>query len=166
MEHSLKTDNMKGHSWPSSVNTMSNPPVQRSPLNFFLLVYGLSIPLWLIGTSINAKGPLDFPITDMLAAFTPLMAASILVYNQEGRIGIKKLFRRIFDADRITKKSWYVPIIFLPFLLYLLIYLTIYVVGLPLAATFHISLSSIPGLFSPFFPRCGSRRNRLYGLCH
>jgi len=130
---------------------MDNLPAKPSPLTFFLLVYGLSIPLWILGTRIDIKGPLSFPITDMLAAFTPLIAASLLVYKEDGRIGIKKLFRRIFDTDRITKKVWYVPIIFLPFLLYLFIYLTIYVAGLPLPTSFHISFGSIPGLLGLFF---------------
>ena len=55
----------------------------RSPLKFFLLVYGLSIPLWIIETRIDVKRlPLDFSIIDILAAFIPLIAASILVYKE------------------------------------------------------------------------------------
>ena len=70
--------------------------VNRSPLKFFLLVYGLSIPLWIIETRIDVKGlPLDIPIIDILAAFTPMISASILVYKDEGIIGVKKLFKRI-----------------------------------------------------------------------
>jgi len=44
-----------------------------------------------------------------------------------------------------------VPIIFLPFLLYFLIYLIIYFTGLPLANNLHIPYKSIPVLFSFFF---------------
>jgi hypothetical protein len=86
------------------ITIMNNSkPENRSPLKFFLLVYGLSIPLWIIGKRIDVKG-LPFPITDMLAAFMPLVAASILVYKEEGLIGINKLFKRILDFSRITKK--------------------------------------------------------------
>jgi uncharacterized protein len=124
----------------------------HSPLKFFLLVYGLSIPLWIIETRIDIKRlPLDFSITDILAAFTPLIAASILVYKEEGNIGLNKLFKRILDFSRITKKIWYVPIILLPFLMYLLIYILIYLVGLPLPINFHIPFLSIPFLFCLFF---------------
>jgi membrane protease YdiL (CAAX protease family) len=124
----------------------------RSPLKFFLLVYGLSIPLWIIETSFDIKRlPLDFSITDIVAAFTPLIAASILVYKEEGRIGLNKLFKRILDFSRITKKIWYVPIILLPFLMYLLIYIIINLIGLPLPINFHISFLSIPFLFCIFF---------------
>ena len=94
--------------------------INKSPLKFFLIVYGLSIPLWIIERFIDVKGlPLNIPITDILAAFTPLIAATILVYKEEGRTGIGKLFKRIFDFNKIEKKVWYVPIIFLPFFMYL-----------------------------------------------
>ncbi len=124
----------------------------RSPLKFFLLVFALSIPLWAIDTMIAVRRlPLDFSITDILAAFTPLIAAGLLVYKEEGLVGVTRLFRRILDFKRITNKIWYVPIIFLPFLMYLLIYLVIRVLGLQLPGEFHISLISIPMLFLLFF---------------
>ena len=125
----------------------NSKPENRSPLKFFLLVYGLSIPLWIIGTRIDVKGlPLDFPITDMLAAFMPLIAASILIYKEEGLISANKLFKRILDFSRITKKIWYVPIILLTFLMYLLIYIVIHFIGLPFPIKFDI-----PFLFGLFF---------------
>ncbi len=127
-------------------------PTNRQPLKFFLLVYGLSIPLWIIETLIDIKGlPLDIPITDILAAFTPLVAASILVYKEEGHIGMNKLFKMIFDFNRITKKRWLMPVILLPSLMYLFIYVIIYFSGLPIASKFHISLLSVPVLFVFFF---------------
>ncbi len=131
----------------------NSKPENRSPLKFFLLVYGLSIPLWIIETRIDVERLLllDFSITDILAAFTPLIAASILVYKEEGFIGTNKLFKRILDFSRITKKIWYVPIILLPFLIYLLIYTIIHFIGLPLPINFHIPFISIPFLFSLFF---------------
>ena len=131
---------------------MDGTPAKKSPLKFFLLVYGLSIPLWMVETMVNVKGlPLDIPITDILAAFTPLIAACVLVYKEEGRGGIKKLLLRIFDFSRIKQKIWYVPIIFLPFLIYLLIYVVIRLLGLPIPSGFYISLISIPFLFMLFF---------------
>jgi uncharacterized protein len=129
---------------------LSSP--NKQPLKFFLIVYGLSIPLWIIETLIDIKGlPLDIPITDILAAFTPLVAASILVYKEEGRVGINKLFKRIFDFNRIIKKKWLMPVILLPSLMYFFIYLIIYFSGLPVANKFHVSLPSVPVLFIFFF---------------
>ena len=101
---------------------------------------------------IDVKGlPLNIPITNILAAFAPLVAASVLVHKEEGRAGIKKLFGRIFDADRVTQKLWYIPIVFLPVLLYSLIYLTFHFVGLSLPGQWIIPFGSIPGLFALFF---------------
>ena len=131
---------------------MNSSSVKRSPLKFFLIVYGLSIPLWVIERIIDVKGlPLDIPITDIFAAFTPLIAATILVQKEKGFVGVTELFKRILDYKRITKKIWYVPIILLPFLMYSLIYVVIRVLGLPLPNEFHISFISIPFLFMLFF---------------
>lgn len=122
----------------------------KSPLKFFLIVYGLSIPLWLLETVIDVKGlPLEIPITDLLAAFTPLIAASFLVYKEER--GIKNLFKRIFDFHRILHKIWYLPIIFLPFLMYFVIFVIIYLKGLSLSNSFLVPFLSIPRYFLFFF---------------
>ncbi len=125
---------------------------QKAPLTFFLILYGLSIPLWLIETMIDFKrSSLDFSIIDILATFTPLIAATILIFKEEGTTGINKLFKRIFDFNKIQKKVWYVPIVFLPFILYWLIFSMIYLVKLPLPSTFEIPFKSIPFLFMLFF---------------
>jgi membrane protease YdiL (CAAX protease family) len=94
---------------------------------------------------------LNFSIIDIVTAFVPLIAGCILVYKEEGKSGVYNLFKRIFDYSRITKKIWYVPIIFLPALMYLLIYVVIRVLGLSLPGEVHISFLSIPVLFCLFF---------------
>jgi uncharacterized protein len=87
----------------------------KSPLKFFLIVFALSIPLWVIDTMIHVKTSLlNFSAIDILAAFIPIITASILIYQEEGRSGIIALFKRILDFSQITKKLWYLPIVFLP----------------------------------------------------
>jgi uncharacterized protein len=131
------------------MNTETLP--NRQPLKFFLIVFALSIPLWIIETMADfTRSSLDFSITDILAAFTPVITASILVYKEEGRSGIRKFFKRIFDFARITKKIWYLPIIFLPLFVYFLIYLIIHLSGLPHADNPNIPFTSIPFLFVLF----------------
>lgn len=118
----------------------------------FLLVYALSIPLWLIETMVEAKGlPLDIPVTDILAAFTPLIAACILVYKEEGRNGVMNLLKRIFDFSRIKRRTWYVAIVFLPALMFFLIYVIMHMKRLPLPTELHIPFLSMPFLFVFFF---------------
>ena len=94
---------------------MDSTAKKKLPFKFFLLVYGLSIPLWIVERFVNIKGlPLDIPAMEIFAAFTPLTVACILVHREEGKGAVKKLLLRIFDFSRIRKKIWYVPIIFLP----------------------------------------------------
>ena len=116
----------------------------KSPLKFFLIVFGLSIPFWIIDFMIEAKrtSSLNFSTIDIVTAFIPIIAGCILIYREEGKSGVYKLFKRIFDYSRITKKIWYVPIILLPFLMYLLIYMVIRVLGLSLPSEVHNSLLS------------------------
>jgi uncharacterized protein len=131
----------------------NSKPENRSPLKFFLIVFGLSIPLWIIDLMIDAKRTslLNFSVIDIITAFIPLIAGCILIYKEEGKSGVYKLFKRIFDYSRITKKIWYAPIALLPFLMYLLIYIVIHLIGLPLPINFSVPFLSIPFLFCLFF---------------
>ena len=105
----------------------------KSPLKFFLLVFALIMPLWVIETMVEVKRlPMDVPITDLIAAFIPLIAACILVHKEEGTIGIKSLLKRVFDFSRIRQKIWYLPVIFLMPIIYLLIYGVMHLFRLPL----------------------------------
>lgn len=84
----------------------------HSPLAFCVLVFALSMPLWLIGA-----------ITDMqlfpglpLAAFgvvCPLAAALILVWRESSTSGVIALLRRLLDYKQIRAKAWYGPILLL-----------------------------------------------------
>ncbi len=124
---------------------------KRLPLTFFLLVYALTIPFWVLSTMVKVEGlPDNLPVTDIGATFVPLIAASILVYREEKFDGVRKLLKRAFDYKRIKQKIWYVPIIFLMPLLYLLTYGVMRLIGLPLPAEWHIPLLTIL-LFGVYF---------------
>lgn len=127
-------------------------PAKKNPIKYFLLVFALSTPIWVIEWFVNVNGlPLDIPITDIVAAFIPLIVACILLYKEEGGSAVKQLLKRIFDFSRIKKKSWYMPIIFLPFIIFAVIYLAIKISGLPFPNEWKISFISIPFLFVFFF---------------
>ncbi|HOI13496.1 MAG TPA: CPBP family intramembrane metalloprotease [Methanoculleus sp.] len=124
---------------------------KRSPFNFFLLVYALSVPFWLLNTLIPMNLPVDnLPVTDIGATFVPMIAASILVYREEGSRGVTRLLARAFDYKRIRQKIWYVPIIFLMPLLLMLTYGIMLLVGLPVPTEWQIPLL-LPLLFAAFF---------------
>jgi membrane protease YdiL (CAAX protease family) len=115
---------------------------KRSPLRFFVLVFALSLPIWLIE-------PRNWPITASVG--TPLIAALILVYREDGRAGTRRLLRRVFDQRRIEPKIWYVPTIFLLPIIYLLTYEVTRLTGLPLPDKPYIPLLITPLLFVLFF---------------
>jgi hypothetical protein len=97
--------------------------MNRSLLKFFLLVFALTVPVWLIG-GMPLPGASNFPLTlnVLIQPFVPLIAALILVRKEEGRGSVRGLLMRTFDYRRIRNRKWYVPIIFLAPLIYLLTY--------------------------------------------
>jgi membrane protease YdiL (CAAX protease family) len=130
---------------------VNNNTSKRSPLLFFVLVYALSIPLWVLNVIYPMKIPVDnLPVTDILATFSPMVAASILVYREEKLSGVKNLLKRAFDYKRITKKVWYIPIIFLMPFIYVLTYVIMRLVGLPVPTVWNPPLLT-PLLFIAFF---------------
>jgi uncharacterized protein len=85
------------------------------PLIFFLLVFALSVPFWVLGAiapDFTKIFPINLPISALMT-FCPLMAAVILVYRERKRQGIKDLLSRAFDFKRIKDKKWCLPVVFL-----------------------------------------------------
>jgi hypothetical protein len=103
-------------------------------LEFFLLVFVLSVPFWLVDVLTQPpKGiPINLPVSSLMA-FNPLLATTlILTYRYNKSAGIKELVKRAFDYRRIKKKKWYVPIILLmPAMLFLAFWI-MYLTGVPL----------------------------------
>lgn len=85
---------------------------RRSPLKFFLLVFTLSIPLWLLGALTPFQLLPGLPVSS-LAVFCPLIAASILVYRKDRIPGVAELLKRSFDFRRVRAKVWYIPAVLL-----------------------------------------------------
>jgi membrane protease YdiL (CAAX protease family) len=84
----------------------------RSPLTFFLLVYALSIPLWLLGALTGIQLMEGLPISALMA-FNPLIAALILTARASGAEGAKALLKRALDYRRVRPVVWYVPSVLL-----------------------------------------------------
>lgn len=84
----------------------------RSPLRFFLLVFALSIPFWLLGFATGLQLLPGLPIS-ALAFVCPATAALILVRRESGKGAAIQLLKRSFDYERIKAKAWYAPVILL-----------------------------------------------------
>lgn len=84
----------------------------RRQMTFFLLVFALSIPLWIIGALTSLQLMPGLPVSSLMS-FCPMIAASILVYRERKTAGVIELLKRSFDYKRIGKKVWYIPTILL-----------------------------------------------------
>jgi membrane protease YdiL (CAAX protease family) len=104
---------------------------RRSPLTFFVLVFALSIPLWLTGAVTELQLLPGLPVSALMA-FCPLIAASILVHREHQAAGVTELLKRAFDDQRISAKVWYAPIILLMPGVMVLTYELMRLMGLPL----------------------------------
>jgi membrane protease YdiL (CAAX protease family) len=97
-------------------------------LPYFLLVFALSVPLWVIGATELVALPVGTAlyIPNLLwhisLALLPMSAALILVYRDRGSAGVRHLLKRPFDEMRIPGKIWYVPIFLLFPVLMVLVY--------------------------------------------
>lgn len=115
----------------------------RIPLDYFLLVFVLAIPFWLVGNR-----PLPLPVNLPASALTftvPVLAASILSYRRAGIGGVTSLLSRALDFRRIQNKLWYVPTLLLAPLIYLLSY------AIMRALRLSLPVPEIPWLAVPLF---------------
>jgi membrane protease YdiL (CAAX protease family) len=99
---------------PSATEDQSNAvaPGSRPLLTFFALVFALSVPFWLVGAESDLQLVEGLPITTLMV-FCPLIAASILVYRENGLPGLTVLLERAFDYRRVRAKVWFLPIVLL-----------------------------------------------------
>lgn len=110
---------------------------------FFLLVFVLSVPLWLAGGT-KLPLPVKLPFS-ALTAFVPAVAALILSWRAEGSDGIKRLLQ-MPQANKICS----VPVLILAPFIYMLSFLLMRLVGLPLPETIQISFLWLP-IFSVIY---------------
>ena len=82
----------------------------RSLLNFVLLMFGLSIPLWVIGSIYDVQLFPGFKLFQLPLAM-PAVAALILIYRENGKAGVTALLKRTYDFRDIKSKIWYLPIL-------------------------------------------------------
>jgi membrane protease YdiL (CAAX protease family) len=111
----------------------TNATRSRSPLQFFLLVFALSIPFLVIGAVTGLQLLPGVPVA-AFAIVCPMTAAIILVYREDKIAGVTALLKRAFDYQRIRAKIWYMPILFLMPAVSVLSYGVLRLMGVPLPA--------------------------------
>lgn len=121
----------------------------KSPLRFFLLVFALSLPFWLIGAVTGTRLLPGLPVSSLMFV-CPVTAAVILVYGAHGTTGVTALLKRSFDYRRIGAKAWYAPIFLLMPGVMVLTYGLMLLMGSPLPPP-QLPALVVPAMFLAFF---------------
>lgn len=88
-------------------------------LSFVILLFGLSIPLWVLGAMYNIELFPGFKLFQLPLAM-PMVAGFILTYSEKGRNGLLAMIKRSWDIRKIRPVIWYIPIFFVfPFINFL-----------------------------------------------
>ena len=86
-----------------------------SPSTFFILVFVLSVPSYLLGAAGGRLPGLPILPASALMTFVPMIAALILVYKQRGADGVLMLLKSAFDVRRLYAPGWILTaILFMP----------------------------------------------------
>ena len=119
-------------------------PTKNHPFAFFVLIYAISVPFWMVSGHLGKSGlPDNIPLTDVGATLSPAIAACTLIYMANGKAGLKQFLGRVCDYGRIKRTGWLILAIgFLP-VLYVITYVAMRVAGLPVAKNLDLS----PSLF-------------------
>ncbi|MDH4295123.1 MAG: hypothetical protein OEV74_02495 [Cyclobacteriaceae bacterium] len=76
------------------------PLNKRSLLNFRLLELILSVPFWVIHALAGAGVISNLQMLNATWSLTPMKAAAILIYREDGKERVKQLFKRCLDYRR------------------------------------------------------------------
>jgi uncharacterized protein len=119
-----------------------------SVFTYFVLVFALSVPFWILGITYPIQLLPGLPIS-ALGAITPALAALILTYKNDRRAGVFQLLQRSFDFKRVKNKNWFLVILLVNPAISVLAYGIISVIQ-PLPPLATLSLAIFP-MFAFFF---------------
>lgn len=125
----------------------------RSLLHFVLLLFALSIPLWLLGSIYDVQLFPGFNLYQLPLGM-PAVAALILIYRAEGKRGVIALLQRTYDFRNIQAKIWFLPILLIYPSIGLLDYWIQRMAGVAMPAP-HFSLPILLGYSTVFFMTYG-----------
>ncbi|MFZ6748846.1 CPBP family intramembrane glutamic endopeptidase [Undibacterium sp. Ren11W] len=130
---------------------MTTPEIKKNhPLAFFALVLGLSAPFWIISIGSGKSAlPDNIPVTDIGATLSPLIAACLLVYLENGKLGLQRFLARIFDVKKIQDRRWLIAAILVLPALYLVTYAVMRWAALPIPQHLNLSMA-LPGTLAMF----------------
>jgi membrane protease YdiL (CAAX protease family) len=118
-------------------------------MNYFLLVFVLCIPFWLVGGN-KLPLPVNLPVSALMF-INPAIAASILSYKEQGAKGVKDLLKKTFDYKKTKNRIWYLPALLLVPFIYYLSYAIMRSTGMPLPDPINFPFFLAPVFFIVYF---------------
>ena len=82
----------------------------RSLSRYILLLFGLCIPIWAIGATLDVELFPGFKLFQAGLAM-PMVAALLLTHHERGWSGTAALLRRTYDVASIKPRVWFLPIL-------------------------------------------------------
>jgi membrane protease YdiL (CAAX protease family) len=79
-------------------------------LRFIFLLFGLSIPFWVLGAIFDVQLFPGFKLFQLPLAM-PAVAALLLIYWESGTTGLVALLKRTYDFHKISSPLWYLPML-------------------------------------------------------
>ncbi|MBI1212276.1 MAG: CPBP family intramembrane metalloprotease [Alphaproteobacteria bacterium] len=122
---------------------------RQSPLAFFVLLFVLTVPFWILGWASGQELLPKLPLS-ALAVVCPMLAAVILEYRRAGLSAASSLLERAFDYRRIASLRWFAPILLLAPAIMVASYWIMWAMGLPLPP-FELQITRAVFLFAVFF---------------
>jgi len=95
-----------------AMSTEGEAPGGRSAARYLLLLFGLCVPIWVVGSVVDVE---LFPGFELFQAglAMPMVAALLLTFHERGWQGTAALLRRTYDVGRISPKAWLLPMLLL-----------------------------------------------------
>lgn len=87
-----------------------NPSKSRSLPSFVLLLFGVSLPIWVLGAFYPVQIFPGFKLYQLPLAM-PMVAALVLIHRESGKAGVIALLKRTYDFRKIKPKIWYLPML-------------------------------------------------------
>jgi membrane protease YdiL (CAAX protease family) len=81
----------------------------RSVAPFFLLLFGLCLPIWIVGAVVDVELFPGFKLFQAGLAM-PMIASLVLTYRERRWAGVAALLRRTLDVGKIKPRVWLLPI--------------------------------------------------------
>jgi membrane protease YdiL (CAAX protease family) len=119
------------------------------PWTFFLAVFAVSLPLWVLGGLSSARLMPGLPLSALMFLCTALIAC-VYSANTGGTGAVRRLLARSFDARRIGSAFWLLPSLLLMPGVLAASYAIMWVVQLPLPVQ-AVPWSLAPALLLLFF---------------